>query len=162
MRDGKYWYDGPMQAAFDFIGICIIVAWVVVALNCLGCTRIQRDAFRSSVVDVSDCAFHTSVACAAQALTGCESPVSGSGYGEFGECLVDKSASCSGRGLGMCLLRGVVNVAGTLSVGAGGVGCTSEENLAEVKSCVADVETETEAEAVGAVAACFRRVCMEE
>lgn len=161
MKNGKYWYDGPMQAVFDFIGICYIVVLVLTIINYIGCTRVQRDTLKSAVVSVSDCAFHTSMACASQALAGCPSPSDGEGYGEFGNCLVDKSASCSGRGLGLCLLKGVVNVAGSLNVAGGGVGCTGNEGISEVKSCVSDVTLETEVDAVNAVAACYRHVCME-
>ena len=58
------------------------------------------------------------------------------------------------------MLKGIANVVGTASVAAGGVGCTGEEGMEEVRSCVGDVTLETESEAISAVAACYRRVCM--
>ena len=45
---------------------------------------------------------------------------------------------------------------------AGGVGCTGDKSMAEVKACVADVTLETESEAVSAVAYCYRAACIGE
>ena len=113
-------------------------------------------------MSVSDCAFHTSLACASQATAGCDKPSGGEGYGEFGKCLVNRSASCSGRGLGLCLLKGIASAVGTTSVAAGGVGCVNETSLQEIESCVSDVTLETESEAVSAVAYCYRVACIGE
>lgn len=143
------------------IGIAVAAFIAVAMFTFCGCTEYSRQVFKDAAVSVSDCAFHTSVACAAQATLGCDKPEGGQGYGDFGQCLVDKSSHCSGRGLGMCLLKGIANVVGSTSVVAGGVGCSGEENLAEVKACVADTTLETESEAVSAVAYCYRNVCME-
>jgi hypothetical protein len=62
----------------------------------------------------------------------------------------------------LCLLKGIANVVGSTSVAAGGVGCTGKEGLEEVQECVSDTTIETESEAVTAVAACYRYVCLEE
>lgn len=143
------------------IGFMVMALLALLTLSMCGCTEQGRRLFKDAAVSVSDCAFHTSVACAAQATLGCDKPEGGQGYGEFGQCLVDKSSHCSGRGLGMCLLKGIANVVGSTSVVAGGVGCSGEENLAQVRACVADTTLETESEAVSAVAYCYRNVCME-
>lgn len=157
----KYASDKPMEIVFEFVIICILAFWGLVAMSFCGCSPSHVKTFKNEIVSAGECALHTSLACASQATAGCELPGQGGDYGEYGQCLVNKSASCSGRGLGLCLLKGIVNVAGSTSVAAGGVGCSGEESLAEVKECVGDVTVETESEAVGAVAACYRRVCME-
>tara|TARA_R100001086_G_scaffold51514_4_gene22967 strand:- start:4191 stop:4691 length:501 start_codon:yes stop_codon:yes gene_type:complete len=161
MKKHRYTSDKPMEIAFEFIGMCMLVLWSLIALSMCGCTKAQWSEFQSSVVTVSECALHTSLGCASQAAAGCTTPSSMNGYGEYGQCLVDKSASCSGRGLGLCLLKGIGNAVGSTSVAAGGVGCTGDEGMSEVRHCVADVTLETESEAVSAVAACYRRVCLE-
>jgi len=144
-----------------FCGVFALMALAIVMSLC-GCTDAHKKAFKQAFVTVSDCAFHTSIGCASQATAGCDKPSGGEGYGEFGTCLVNKSASCSGRGLGLCLLKGIANVVGSTSVAAGGVGCTGKKGLEEVQSCVSDTTIETESEAVTAVAACYRYVCLEE
>ena len=159
MRD-KYTADKPMEIAFEFIIICILSVWALFVMSMCGCTDAHLSAFKSGVVSVSECALHTSLGCASQAAAGCETPSTMDGYGDYGQCLVNKSASCSGRGLGLCLLKGIGNASGSTSVAAGGVGCTGEEGMEEVRACVGDVTLETESEAVSAVAACYRRVCM--
>ena len=147
--------------AMRVIVISLICLSLCVILSLCGCTKAQRALFRDGVVTVSDCAFYTSIGCASQAAAGCNSPeLPGQGYGEFGQCLVNRSSSCAGRGLGLCLLKGIASVVGTTSVVAGGVGCTGDESLQEVRSCVADVTLETESDAVQAVAACYRRACI--
>lgn len=158
----KYTSDKPMEIVFEFVLICILAFWGLLAMSFCGCSTTQVKQFKSAVVSVGECAMHTSLACASQATAGCELPPAGGDYGEYSQCLVNKSSSCSGRGIGLCLLKGVAQVAGTTLVAAGGVGCTGEESMIEVRSCVADVTLETESEAVSAVAACYRRVCMEE
>ena len=159
MKD-KYTSDRPMEIAFEFIIICILSVWALFVMSMCGCTDAHLNAFKSGVVSVSECALHTSLGCASQAAAGCETPSTMDGYGDYGQCLVNKSASCSGRGLGLCLLKGIGNAIGSTSVAAGGVGCTGEESLDEVRACVGDVTLVTESEAVSAVAACYRRVCM--
>ena len=135
---------------------------VMVVFSLCGCTEQTKRIFKDAAVSVSDCAFHTSPACASQATAGCDKPSDGEGYGEFGKCLVNRSASCSGRGLGLCLLKGIASVVGTTSVAAGGVGCVNETSLQEIESCVSDVTLETESEAVSAVAYCYRVACIGE
>ena len=142
-----------------FCGVFSLMVLAIILSLC-GCTEQTQKIFRDAAVSVSDCAFHTSLACASQATAGCDKPSGGEGYGEFGQCLVNRSASCSGRGLGMCLLKGIANVVGTTSVAAGGVGCSDETSLQEIKGCVSDVTLETESEAVSAVAYCYRLTCM--
>lgn len=148
--------------AMRVIVISLICLSLCIILSLCGCTKSQRALFRDGIVTVSDCAFYTSLGCASQAVAGCNAPeLPGQGYGEFGQCLVNRSSSCAGRGLGLCLLKGITSVVGTTSVVAGGVGCTGDEGLREVRSCVADVTLETESDAVQAVAACYRRTCIE-
>ena len=148
-------------SALRIIIICLFCLGLCIVLSLCGCTKAQRALFSSGVVTVADCALYTSLGCASQAVAGCDTPdVPGQGYGEFGQCLVNRSSSCAGRGLGLCLLKGITSVVGTTSVVAGGVGCTGDESLKEVRSCVADVTLETESEAVQAVAACYRRTCI--
>ena len=161
MRDGKYMPDGPMDAALKFICLMIASLWCMAAANNCGCTPYQQRMFKDAVVSVSDCALYTTLGCASQAVAGCDTPDHpGQGYGEFGQCLVNRSSSCTGRGLGLCLLKGISSVVGTTSVVAGGVGCTGDESLIEVRACVADVTLETESGAVQAVAACYRMECL--
>jgi hypothetical protein len=144
-----------------FCGVFSLMVLAIILSLC-GCTEQTKRIFKDAAVSVSDCAFHTSLACASQATAGCDKPSGGEGYGEFGKCLVNRSASCSGRGLGMCLLKGIANAIGTTSVAAGGVGCVNEKSLQEIESCVSDVTLETESEAVSAVAYCYRVACMGE
>mgnify|MGYP003112785005 FL=1 len=141
------------------IGLVAIVLAVV--FSTCGCTEQTRRIFKEAAVSVADCAFHTSLGCASQATAGCEKPSGGKGYGEFGQCLVDRSSSCAGRGLGLCLMKGLANVVGSTSVAAGGVGCVGEESLDQVRACVSDTTLETESEAVAAVAYCYRAACLE-
>jgi hypothetical protein len=44
---------------------------------------------------------------------------------------------------------------------SGGVGCSSEAMQAKIHTCVSDTTIETEEEAVEAVAACQRQVCLK-
>ena len=141
------------------IGLVAIVLAVV--FSTCGCTEQTRRIFKEAAVSVADCAFHTSLGCASQATAGFKKPSGGEGYGEFGQCLVDRSSSCAGRGLGLCLMKGLANVVGSTSVAAGGVGCVGEESLDQVRACVSDTTLETESEAVAAVAYCYRAACLE-
>ena len=153
--------DEYLYSTFKLFCGVFSLMFLAIVLSLCGCTEQTKRIFKNAAVSVSDCAFHTSLACASQATAGCDKPSGGEGYGEFGKCLVNRSASCSGRGLGMCLLKGIANVVGTTSVAAGGVGCVNEESLQEVEGCVSDVTIETESDAVQTVAYCYRQVCME-
>ena len=148
--------------SLQIIGFAICAIIIMVVFSLCGCTEQTKRIFKDAAVSVSDCAFHTSLACASQATAGCDKPSGGEGYGEFGKCLVNRSASCSGRGLGLCLLKGIASVVGTTSVAAGGAGCVNETSLQEIESCVSDVTLETESEAVSAVAYCYRVACIGE
>ena len=152
--------DGAFADAIKIISVCLATFFICIVMSLCGCTEQMKRTFRDAAVSVSDCAFHTSLGCASQATAGCDKPSGGEGYGEFGKCLVNRSASCSGRGLGMCLLKGIASVVGTTSVAAGGVGCVNDSSLQEIESCVSDVTLETESEAVSAVAYCYRVACM--
>ena len=145
----------------QIISIAFCAMLMMFILSICGCTEQSRKLFKDAAISVADCAFHTSLGCASQATAGCEKPSEGEGYGDFGKCLVNHSASCSGRGLGLCLMKGIANVVGTTSVAAGGVGCAGVDSLDQVHACVADTTLETESEAVEAVAYCYRYVCME-
>ena len=152
--------DEYLVSTFKMFCLVFILMLLGISMTLCGCTEQTKQIFKDAAVSVSDCAFHTSLACASQATAGCDKPSGGEGYGEFGQCLVNRSASCSGRGLGMCLLKGIASVVGTTSVAAGGVGCVNDGSLQEIKSCVSDVTLETESEAVSAVAYCYRLTCM--
>ena len=154
--------DEYLYSTFKLFCGVFTLMFLAIILSLCGCTEQTKRIFKDAAVSVSDCAFHTSLACASQATAGCDKPSDGDGYGEFGKCLVNRSASCSGRGLGMCLLKGIANVMGTTSVAAGGVGCVNETSLQEIESCVSDVTLETESEAVSAVAYCYRVACIGE
>ena len=147
----------PVKLAVFSFGVVILA----LIMSTCGCTEQTRRIFKEAAVSVADCAFHTSLGCASQATAGCEKPSNGDGYGEFGQCLIDRSSSCAGRGLGLCLMKGIANVVGSTSVAAGGVGCVGEESLDQVRACVADTTLETESEAVTAVAYCYRAACLE-
>lgn len=137
--------------------IGIIIAALVMLTSC---SPKAIDIVKTASVTVADCAFHTSVACASQATAGCASPEEVGGFEEYAECLVDKSKSCSSKGLGLCLLKGITSVARSSFVVAGGVGCVEGDNLHEIKACAMGTSIETEREAVDAVAYCYRLVCM--
>lgn len=147
----------PVKLAAFAVG----AIFLALVFSTCGCTEQYRRIFKDAAVSVADCAFHTSLACASQATAGCDKPSGGEGYGEFGQCLVDRSSSCAGRGLGLCLMKGLANVVGSTSVAAGGVGCVGEESLVQVRACVADTTIETESEAVSAVAYCYRYACLD-
>jgi len=137
----------------------LFLLFAAVASNC-GCTASQRAAVKGGIITVGDCAMHTALACASQALGGCNEERSTENFEGLGQCLVGQSASCVGRGLATCLYTGVVAVVGSRHVVAGGVGCTGEEDLEVVGACVRDVDRlESEQEAVGAVASCYLAVC---
>ena len=162
MKDGKYMPDGPMDAAIKFILLVVASIWCLAVVNSCGCTPHQQRMFTDAFVNVADCALYTSLGCASQSVSGCDRPAaSGGDYRKFGKCLVGRSSSCAGRGLSLCLLGGIVNVAGTSSVVAGGVGCTGEIGISKVNDCVSDTTLESESDTVQAVAACYRMVCME-
>lgn len=157
----KLFHSSDISVPVRLVGVAVAAIIITLLFSTCGCTEQYRQMFKNAAVSVGDCAFHTSLACASQASAGCEKPSGGKGYGEFGQCLVDKSASCSGRGLGLCLLKGIANVVGSTSVAAGGVGCAGNESLDQVRSCVADTTLESESEAVSAVAYCYRFHCLE-
>jgi hypothetical protein len=46
-------------------------------------------------------------------------------------------------------------------VAAGGVGCSSPPLQAKIQACISDTTIETEEEAIEAVAACQRQVCLK-
>lgn len=142
-------------------GMATFLLWVIVIASQCGCTQSQLRSINRGVVTAGDCALHTSMACASQALGACNEhrEGSGSGYGNLGGCLVREAASCTGRGIGRCLYAGLVRAVGGGPVVAGGIGCTGEESLETVESCVRDTTIESEAEAVGAVASCYLVVC---
>tara|TARA_Y100001938_G_C7943970_1_gene355766 strand:- start:49 stop:543 length:495 start_codon:yes stop_codon:yes gene_type:complete len=160
----RFHNDPEMEVVFKFMGGAVVLLYFMLALTQCesGCTPYQKQLFKDSFVSTADCSFHTSLACASQAMSGCDRVDSpGGSYKEFGDCLVTRSTSCAGKGLSMCLLGGMANVAGGIFA-AGGVGCSGQESVDEIKACVRDAEMETEAEAVQAVAYCTRKVCMEE
>jgi len=140
-------------------GIAIIIAALI---NILACNPKTIDIVKTATVTVTDCAFHTSVACAAQSTAGCAAPDESGNFGEYAECLVEKSKSCSSKGLGLCLLKGLTSAARSSFVVAGGVGCVEESNLETIRQCVLDTTMETEREAVNAVAYCYRSQCIGE
>lgn len=163
-REGSHYHqesDFPDSVAKFLIitGVVIIIAAII---NILACNPKTIDIVKQATVTVTDCAFHTSVACAAQSTAGCATPEESGDFKEYAECLVEKSKSCSSKGLGLCLLKGLTSAARSSFVVAGGVGCVEESNLETIRQCVLDTTMETEREAVNAVAYCYRAQCVGE
>jgi len=128
------------------------------------CTQAQRNLFKSSLIGVAECGFYTTVGCAAQATGGCAQPEadwSAPDWASYKDCLVTRGSSCTGSGIARCLFGGLRRAVGG-SIIAGGAGCTGEGDLNLVKECSRDSEAETQSEAVQAVAACYRVVCLGE
>ena len=134
---------------------------LILFLNMCSCTPSMRKALKENLFSVADCSLHTSLGCAAQGIGGCLGPTPGGDYSEFAQCLVDKSSSCAGRGLALCAYGGMKRAFPDAPLAGGFVGCAGEDGLEDVKGCVRDVTIETEQEAVGAVADCYRQVCLE-
>ena len=115
-------------------------------------------------VDAAECSLMSAMGCAAQSMGACPPPLNiwgDSEWGEYGDCLVERSASCSTAALARCAYRSIADaIDGPVVAGSSGCGGPDEQN--EIKACVRDSEFETEEEAIQAVAYCQRRVCMME
>lgn len=143
--------------------------WVGAALLffllCLsaGCSPSQLQALRDGAVSLGSCSLHTSLACTSQSIGACEVPRDtwdGDDWGRHAKCIANKSGACSSRGIAQCALNAAMRASGALVV-SGGIGCSSGEFQAEIQACVSDTTIETEEEAIEAVAACQRRVCLK-
>ena len=127
----------------------------------VGCTPADRDRLASGAWKASECSLFSAMGCAGQAVGHCSVEASGD-FPAFGDCLVNKTQNCVGANLARCALSGIVYVAKTTNVAAGGVSCTTEENKALVFNCVHSQPLESEAQAVEAVARCWLEVCEED
>ena len=107
-------------------------------------------------------ALHTSLACTTQSVGACEIPQDsweGDDWSRYADCIADNSKRCSSQGIARCAMNAAMRAAGG-PVASGGVGCSSEPLQAEIQACISDTTIETEEEAIEAVAACQRRVCL--
>ena len=153
----------PRQFIFDTMMILLIVFFLfIISTIVAGCTAAQRQIFKDGLVSTSDCAVHSSLGCAAQAMGGCPPPLTtweSEQWGDYGSCLAEKAASCSASALARCAFRSIVNSIDGPVVG-GGAGCNDSVSKEQIEQCVLDADIETEAEAVQAVAYCTRKVCL--
>ena len=142
------------------IGVIAVV--ILILYTAIGCTAMQQQMLKDGFVSLGDCAILSSLGCASQSMGGCPPPLTswnGDEWGDYGECLAEKSMACSTSALAKCAYRSIVDAIEGPYVG-GGVGCSGPEKQSEIMACVRDGEYETEAEAVNAVAACQRLVCL--
>lgn len=142
------------------IGVIVVV--ILIVYSALGCTAAQKQMLKDGFVSLGDCAILSSLGCASQAMGGCPPPLTSWDselWGDYGECIAEKSMVCSQGAIVQCTYRSVVDaIDGPIS--AGGTGCSGPEHQSEIMDCVRDAEIETEAGAVDAVAYCQRMVCL--
>jgi hypothetical protein len=134
----------------------------LVSLSAIGCATLPLSSLRDGAATLGSCSIHTSLGCAAQALGACPPPLdtwNGDDWSSYASCIGDKSAKCATAGLARCSWTAMSRAIGG-PVASGGVGCSSEAMQAKIHACVSDTTIETEEEAVEAVAACQRRVCL--
>jgi hypothetical protein len=139
---------------------------VVISLSLLafaGCSPSQLQALRDGVVSLGSCSLHTSLACTTQSVGACEIPQDsweGDDWSRYADCIADNSKRCSSQGIARCAMNAAMRAAGG-PVAAGGVGCSSPPLQAKIQACISDTTIETEEEAIEAVAACQRQVCLK-
>ena len=142
------------------IGVIAVV--ILILYTAIGCTAMQKQMLKDGFVSLGDCAILSSLGCASQSMGGCPPPLTswnGDDWGGYGECLAEKSLACASMAMAKCAYRSIVD-ATEGPVIYGGVGCTGPKKQSEILACVRDSEYETEAEAVTAVAACQRLICL--
>jgi len=133
-------------------------ALIMVALLQTGCSPSHLQDLREGALGLGSCSLHTSLGCVSQAIGACSIPADDWGsedWGSYASCVAEKSGKCSAAGLAKCTVSSAIRAAGGPVV-MGGVAC----NQNKVLECVNDTTIETEAEALSAVAACQRRVCL--
>ena len=123
-----------------------------------GCTPGTREMFRETAWDASLCSLHSSLSCSGQAAGVC-SVESGNTILGFSKCLIEKARKCVGAGAARCALSGAIKVAGSTLIAAGGVSCTTDQDLADVSECVESKDPKTEGTAVQAVSICWVEQC---
>ena len=139
-----------------------VALFCLVSLSAIGCATLPLSSLRDGAATLGSCSLHTSLGCAAQALGACPPPTdtwSGDDWSSYASCIGDKSAKCATAGLAKCSWTAMSRAAGGPIV-SGGVGCSSEAMQAKIHACVSDTTIESEEEAIEAVAACQRRVCL--
>jgi hypothetical protein len=133
-------------------------ALIVIVFLLSGCSPSQLQDLREGALGLGSCSLHTSLGCVSQAIGACAIPSEDWGsedWGSYASCVADKSGKCSAAGLAKCTVSSAIRAAGG-PVAMGGVACSQ----AAVLECVNDTTIETEVEALSAVAACQRMVCL--
>jgi hypothetical protein len=133
-------------------------ALIVIVFLQPGCSPSQLQGLRDGAIGLGSCSLHTSLGCVSQAIGACSIPADDWGsedWSSYASCVADKSGRCSAAGLAKCTVSSAIRAAGGPVV-MGGVPCDQNE----IARCVNDTTIETEAEALSAVAACQRRVCL--
>ena len=142
--------------------IGVIVVAILILYTAICCTAMQQQMLKDGFVSLGDCAILSSLGCASQSMGGCPPPLTswnGDEWGNYGECLGEKSMACTTSALAKCAYRSIVDAIDGPVV-TGGVGCSGPQEQNEILACIRDGEYETEAEAVTAVAACQRLICL--
>ena len=132
---------------------------IVIAFLQTGCSPSHLQGLREGAIGLGSCSLHTSLGCVSQAIGACSIPADNWGsedWGSYASCVADKSGRCSAAGLAKCTVSSAIRAAGG-PVAMGGVACSQ----AAVLECVNDTTIETEVEALSAVAACQRMVCLK-
>jgi hypothetical protein len=137
----------------------------LVSLSTLGCASLPLSSLQDGAGSLGSCSIHTSLGCASQALGGCAIPLdtwNSGDWKDYARCLGEKSRDCAVTGLARCSITAMTRAMGGRGpIISGGVGCSSEPMQAKIHACVSDTTIETEEEAIEAVAACQRRVCLK-
>ena len=134
-------------------------ALIVIVFLQTGCSPSHLQGLREGAVGLGSCSLHTSLGCVSQAIGACAIPADNWGsedWSSYASCVADKSGRCSAAGLAKCTVSSAIRAAGG-PVAMGGTPC----DQSEVVRCVSDTTVETEAEALSAVAACQRMVCLK-
>ena len=145
-----------------FVGPAMGITLFMVLQMTVGCTALQQQQIKDGFVSAAECSMLSAIGCAAQSMGACPPPLTvwgGAEWGDYGDCLVERSASCSTTALARCAYRSIADAIDGPVV-AGGVGCSGPQEQEAIKACVRDSTVESEEEAIQAVAWCQKKVCM--
>ena len=145
---------------FFYTSIGLVTIVLVLSSAFVGCTASQRQMFKDGAVTTADCALHSSLGCATQALAACQlPPLDGGDWQGYSKCVGESSLACQTAAMARCLMLGISRAAGGAPTASGGLGCSHMTE--DINACIGGLDCETEAECVQGVAYCYRTICTQ-
>ncbi len=140
----------------------VVVLWIIcLSVLFVKCTPLQIQTLKDEAYSASECSFHATLACSAQASLKCGKRTEIGNWEEYGQCLADNAGGCVTSSLAKCAAASIVKVTGSFFAG-GGAGCNLDHVQDKVRTCISSREPKTEREAVLTVASCYVDVCEED